>query len=89
MMIKIEEKLEDIKSESACKEVFNPSYANEMDKSDSSIQSGFKLESTKLALMNEVVRHHMELEFIADDFFNKFIHSIKKDNGSKHLRKII
>jgi len=70
-MIKRGEKLGDIKSESACKEVFNPSHANEMGKSDSSIQSRFKLESTKLALINEVVRHHMEFEFITDDFFNK------------------
>jgi len=48
-----------------------------MGKSDSSIWSEFKLESTKLALMNKVVRHHMELESITNDFFNKFTHSVK------------
>ena len=36
-MIKKGEKLEDIESESACREVFNPSYVDEMDKSNSSI----------------------------------------------------
>jgi len=36
-MIEREEKLEDIKSKSACREVFNPSYVNEMGKSNSSI----------------------------------------------------
>jgi len=88
-MIEREEKLGDIKSESACREVFNLSYVNKMGESDSSIQSGFKLESTKLALMNEVVRHHMELEFITNDFFDKFIHSVKKDNRSKRFGRIV
>jgi len=36
-MIERGEKLGDIESESACREVFNLSHANEMDKSDSSI----------------------------------------------------
>jgi len=48
-MIERGEKLGDIESESTCREVFNPFHANKMGKSDSSIQSGFKLESTELA----------------------------------------
>jgi len=88
-MIERGEKLGDIKCKSAYKEVFNPFHVNEMGKSDSSIWSEFKLESTKLALMNEVVRHHMELESITDEFFNKFTHSIKKDDGSKHCGRIV
>jgi len=83
-MIERGEKLEDIESESVCREVFNSSYANKMGESDSSIQSRFKLESTKLALINEVVRHHMELESITDDFFDKLTHSGKKNDGSKY-----
>ena len=75
MMIKRREKLEDIESESVYREVFNPSHVDEMNKSNSSIQSRFKLESTELTLINEVVRHHMELESITNDFFNEFTHS--------------
>ena len=88
-MIEREEKLGDIESESACREVFNLSHMNEIGKSDSCIQSRFKLESTKLALINEVVRHHIELESITNDFFDKFTHSVKKDNGSKCFERII
>ena len=74
-MIKRGEKLGDIKSKSAYRKVFNPSHVDEMGKSDSSIQSGFKLKFTKLALMNEVVRHHTKLESITNEFFNEFTHS--------------
>jgi len=74
-MIERGKKLGDIESKSTYKEVFNLFHVNEMDKSDSSIQSGFKLESTKLALINKVVRHYMELESITNDFFNESTHS--------------
>ena len=88
-MIERGKKLGDIKSKSVCREVFHLSHMNEIGKSDSSIWSEFKLESTKLALMNEVVRHHMELKSITNDFFNKFTHSVKKNNGSKHFGRIV
>jgi len=87
-MIERGEKLGDIESKSACREVFNSSYANEISESDSSIQSGFKLEFTKLALINEVVRHHMELESITDDFFDKFTIVLRRTMGLNGLEEL-
>ena len=88
-MIERRKKLRNIESKGACKEIFNTFHTNKMSKSDTSIRCGLKLISTKLALMNEVVRHHMELEFITNNFLNKFFHCVKKNNGSKCFGRVI
>ena len=39
--------------------------------------------------MNEVVRYHMELESITNDFFDEFTHSVKKNDKSKCFGRIV
>ena len=45
---------------------------NEVSKYHAHIRGGFELKTTKLALMDEVVRSHMELKSVTDNFFNEF-----------------
>jgi len=71
-IIKWGEKLRNVKDKGTCYEIFNPSCMNEMSESNAGIRSGLKLESSKLALIDEVVQHHMKLESITNDFLDKF-----------------
>ena len=89
MMIEWEEELRNIKYKRACWEVFDPSHMNEISKGNSYIWSGFKFEITELALVNEIVRHHMELESFTNDFFDKFTQSVEKNYRSKHFRRVV
>ena len=45
---------------------------NEVSQCDTSVRSGFELETTKLTLVDEVVRNHMKLKSITNNFFDKF-----------------
>jgi len=72
IMIEWGEKLRNVKGKGTCCEIFNPSHTNEMSESNTGIRGGLKLESFKLALIDEVVWHHMRLESITNNFLNKF-----------------
>ena len=71
-MIEWGEKLRNVKGKSTCCEIFNPFYTNEISKGNTNIKGGLKLESSKLALIDEVVQYHMKLEFVTNNFLNKF-----------------
>ena len=71
-MIQRWEELRNIESQDACRKVSYPPYVNKVDKCNAYVRSGFKLETTKLALMDEVVRDCVELKSITDNFFNEF-----------------
>ena len=60
-----------------------------MGKSNSSIQSGLEFETTKLALMDEIIWYHVELKSFTNDFFNKFTQSVEKNYGSKHFWRVV
>ena len=45
---------------------------NEMSEGNTSIRDGLKFESSELTLIYEVVRHHMKLKSITNDFLDKF-----------------
>jgi len=71
-MIQRWEELRNIKSQGTCRKVSYLSYANEVGERNAHIRSKFKLKTTKLALIDEVVRDHVELKFITDNFFDEF-----------------
>ena len=62
---------------------------NEVSEHYACIKDGFELETTKLALMDEVVRSCMELKSITDNFFDKFTQCVQQNNRSERLRGII
>ena len=64
--------MRNVKGKSTCCEIFNPSYTNEISEGNTSIRGRLKLESSKLALIDEVVQYHMKLEFATNDFLDKF-----------------
>jgi len=76
-MIEWGEKLRNVEGKSTCCEILNPSHTNEMSEGNVGIRSRLKLESSKLVLMDEVVRHHMKLESITNDFLDKFSQCIE------------
>jgi len=62
---------------------------NEVSERHTCIRGGFKLETTKLALIDEVVRNCMELKSITDDFFNELTQCVQQNDRSERLRRII
>jgi len=72
VVVKEREELGNVKGESTGWQILDPFHMNKMGESDTYISCGFKLEATKLTVMNEVVRDHMKLDSIADGFFNVF-----------------
>jgi len=64
--------LRNIKSQNACRKVSYPPHANEVGEYNAHIRSEFEHKTTKLALIDEVVRDHMELKSITDNFFDEF-----------------
>ena len=88
-MIQREEKLCDVKGQGTCYNIPNLLQADKVSKSDFSISCRSMLKFTKLALVDEVVWDHMELETITNDFLNKFSQCIEEDNESEGLRHIV
>ena len=80
-MIQRQEELRNIKSQDTCRKVSYPPHANEVGKHNVHIRSRFELETTKLALMNEVVRDHVELKSITDNFFDEFTQCVQQHDG--------
>ena len=72
MVVEGKEELGNVKGESADQQILNLSYMNKMGESDTRISCRFKLEATKLTVMNEVVRDHMKLDSITNGFSNEF-----------------
>jgi len=64
------EKLGNIKSKGASWQIFDPPYVNKVSQYYACISCGLILESTKLALMDEVVGDCLKLEPIANYFFD-------------------
>ena len=62
---------------------------NEVSEYHAHIRGKFELETTKLALINEVVRNRMKLKSITNDFFNEFTQKVQQNNRSERLRGII
>ena len=59
---------------------------NEVSKYHAHIRGGFELKTTKLALMDEVVRSHMELKSVTDNFFNEFtVVTTTRWNGTRDM----
>ena len=75
-MVQRWEELRNIESQDAYRNISNLSHTNEVDECNAHIRSGFELETTKLALLNEVVRDHVELKSITDNFFDEFIQHV-------------
>ena len=71
-MIQRWEELRNIESQGACRKVSYLSHMNKVGKCNVCVRSGFELETTKLALMNKVVRDCVELKSITNNFFNEF-----------------
>jgi len=53
------------------------------------ISCGLGLETSKLALMNEVVGDHLKLEPPANDFFDQLAQGVKQNNWSERFGHII
>ena len=78
-----------VKCQSTCHVILDPSSTDEIYKDNASIGSQLLFQFTQLTWINEIVGYQLELKSIADNFFNKFSYSIKKNNRSKGFRKII
>jgi len=81
--------LGNIKSKGASQQIFNPHHVNKVSQCYACISHGLELESSKLALMNEVVGDHLKLKPITNDFFDLFAQSIKQNNWSERFGHII
>jgi len=58
---------------------------NKVYQSDASIRSGFELETIKLALIDEVVRNHIKLKSITNNFLTSFSNIFKRTMGLNDL----
>ena len=72
MVVEGEEELGNVKGDGAGQQISNPSSANKIGESNICISREFKLETTKLIVVNEIVGDHMKLKSITDDFFDEF-----------------
>jgi len=75
-MIEWWEKLSNFESKDTGWKVFYPPHMNKVDQRYTSIHSELEPETSKLALIDEVVRDYMKLEPITNDFFNQFTQCI-------------
>ena len=71
-MVEGGEKLGNIKGNSTGWQISDPSSTNKIGESNICISYRFELETAKLTVVNEIVRDHMKLESITDDFFDEF-----------------
>jgi len=69
-VIKWGKELGDVKHKDASWKVFDPTWVNDVYQRYACICCRLKLESSKLTLVDGVVGYCMELESIANDFFN-------------------
>ena len=81
--------MQNVKSKGTSRKVFNLPHVNEVSKCYAHIRGRFELETTKLALIDKVVRNCMELKSITDGFFNEFTQYVQQNDGSERLRVII
>ena len=80
MMIEWREELGNIKSKGASCQILDPPHANEISQCYVCISHRFRLETSKLVLINEVVRDHLELEPLTNDFFDQLAQGIKQND---------
>jgi len=89
MMIEQREELDNIKSKDASCQILDPPHANKMSQCYACISHGLGLETSKLALMNKVVRNYLELESLTNDFFNQLVQGVKQNDWSKRFGCIV
>jgi len=61
MVIKRKEELGNVEGKSTGWQILDPSSINKMSESDTHISYRFKLETTKLTVVNEIIGDHMKL----------------------------
>ena len=70
IIVEQREELGNIKSKGTSWQIFDLPHVNEVSQYYACISHKLRLESPKLALMNEVVKDHLKLEPITNDFFD-------------------
>jgi len=88
-MIERREELGNIKSKDASQQILDPFYVNKMSQCYTCISCGLGLKTSKLALMNEVVGDCLELESLANDFFDQLAQGVKQNDQSERFEHII
>ena len=76
-MVKQRKELCNVKSESTCWQVLDPTCLNDVYKRYICIYCRFELETTELAKVDEVICCHGKLESLSDNFLNKFAHCVE------------
>ena len=89
IMIEWGEELGNIKSKGTSWQILDLPHTNKMSQCYACISCGLGLEISKLALMNEVVGDHLELEPLANDFFDQLAQGVKQNDWSKRFGHII
>jgi len=88
-MIERGEELDNVKGKGASQQILDPPHVNEMSQCYACVSHGLRLETSKLALMNEVVGDHLKLEPLANDFFDQLVQDVKQNNQSERFGCII
>ena len=89
MMIERREELDNIKSKDASCQILDPPHANEMSQCYAYISHRLRLETSKLALINKVIRDYLELKPLTNDFFNQLVQGVKQNDWSERFEYIV